>query len=101
MGKKINRKEEQKSWIYVLWCKTIGILLMVLPILVYAALADYNATDPSFNKVTTSSQEVHNFLGLFGATAADAVLSTFINYLFAGTCILGVLVISLRFVSGI
>ncbi|MBQ8482541.1 MAG: DNA translocase FtsK 4TM domain-containing protein [Alphaproteobacteria bacterium] len=77
MGKKINRKEEQKSWIYVLWCKTIGILLMVLPILVYAALADYNATDPSFNKVTTSSQEVHNFLGLFGATAADAVLSTF------------------------
>ena len=77
MGKKTNKKEERKSWISVLWCKVFGILLMILPILVYAALADYDAADPSFNKVTTSTQEVHNFLGLFGATAADAVLSTF------------------------
>lgn len=76
MGKKISKKEEPKSWINILGCKILGILLMILPILVDASLADYSSTDPSFNKVTTSSQEVQNFLGLFGATAADAVLST-------------------------
>ena len=50
---------------------------MMLPLLIYAALADYDISDPSFNKVSTSSQEIHNFLGIFGATIADAVLSTF------------------------
>lgn len=77
MAKKISKKDEKKSVISVLWCKIAGIIFMLFPVLVYAALADYDAGDPSFNKVTTSPQEINNFLGLFGAIAADAVLSSF------------------------
>ena len=77
MAKKTKKTNEQKSMIFVLWCKLCGILLMLLPILVLAALIDYDAKDPSFNKVTTANPEVQNFLGIFGSTAADIVLSTF------------------------
>jgi len=77
MGKKTKKQEQSKSWVSILMCKLLGVLLMVFPLLVYAALYDYDATDPSFNKVTDSSKEIQNFLGILGSTAADAVLSTF------------------------
>lgn len=77
MAKKTSKKEEKKSILSVLWCKILGVVLMLFPILVFASLADYDAADPSFNKVTTSSREIHNFLGLFGASVADAVWSSF------------------------
>jgi S-DNA-T family DNA segregation ATPase FtsK/SpoIIIE len=77
MAKKTSKKEEKKSILSVLWCKLAGVALMLFPLLVFASLADYDAADPSFNKVTTSSREIHNFLGLFGASVADAVLSSF------------------------
>lgn len=77
MGKKTKKQEQSKSWLSILMCKLLGAVLVVFPLLVYAALYDYDAADPSFNKVTDSSREIQNFLGIFGSTAADAVLSTF------------------------
>lgn len=77
MAGKTKKTNEQKTMIFVLWCKLCGILLMLFPILVLAALIDYDANDPSFNKVTTANPEVQNFLGIFGSIAADIVLSTF------------------------
>ena len=77
MGKKTKKQEQSKSWISILMCKLFGAVLVILPLLIYAALYDYDAADPSFNKVTDSSKEIQNFLGIFGSTAADAVLSTF------------------------
>lgn len=77
MGKKSVKKNKQKSWWAIICCKLLGIALMILPLLIFAALADYDAADPSFNKVTSSDYEVKNFLGIFGSTMADMVLSTF------------------------
>lgn len=75
MGKK--GKEKQKTWYNVLWCRLVGIAFMIFPLLAFIALAGYNADDPSFNKVSTSTAEVQNFLGVFGSTLADGILSTF------------------------
>lgn len=77
MAKKSGKEKERKSFIFKLWCKLCGIFFILFPMLVFISLAGYDATDPSLNKFTTSSPEVHNFLGLFGAVLADVVLTTF------------------------
>lgn len=77
MAKSENKKDMSKSLLTVMGSKVLGAILIVLPLLIFAALLDYNAADPSFNKATGSTVKVHNFLGIYGATAADAVLSSF------------------------
>lgn len=77
MAKKSGKEKEHKSFIFKLWCKLCGIFFMIFPVVVFVSLIGYDASDPSLNKFTTSSSEVHNFLGLFGAILADAVLATF------------------------
>ena len=77
MAKRKNNKEQEKSWWQVMLCLIFGIAFIILPILIYIGLIDYNAADPSFNKVTSEPKEIHNCLGMFGAYTADAVLRTF------------------------
>lgn len=77
MGKKKNAKPAEKSWFMKLLCNILGTVFIVLPILIFMALADYHIDDPSFNKVVSADIEIKNFLGKFGACSADAVLSTF------------------------
>lgn len=77
MVKKSDKKNIQKSWILSVCSKILGVVLIILPLLVFAAILDYDASDPSLNKVSTSNMPVNNFLGLFGAVAADAVLNSF------------------------
>ena len=75
MAKKKIIEEKKTPWWKTALCNIFGIFFIVFPLLVYAGLSDYHASDPSFNKVT--SEEVQNFLGKFGAYSADFVLSSF------------------------
>ena len=77
MGKKKVKKEEPKAWWKVFLCMVFGVALIALPILIYIGLIDYNAADPSFNKVSSEATKINNCLGVFGAYSADAVLRTF------------------------
>lgn len=77
MGIKKEKKTEKKSFFRRLLCMVFGAILVVLPLLIFAALCSYNAADPSLNKSSSSVGEIHNFLGKFGSYSADAVLSTF------------------------
>ena len=73
------KSEEKKSehWLKKIFCNILGTLLIVMPILIIASVFDYHAGDPSFNKVTSETPEIQNFLGSFGAFFADFVLSSF------------------------
>lgn len=77
MGKKKTVKEKQKSWWQKLLCELIGLSLIIFPLLIYISLFSYNADDQSFNKAASSDAAVQNWLGLFGASCADFVLSSF------------------------
>lgn len=77
MKKKNIVKEQPKSWWQVLLCQIIGIILIVLPLLMFIGLISYDAADPSFNKVTSEATQFKNYLGAFGAYSADAILRTF------------------------
>ena len=72
-----NENKKSESWFKKIFCNLTGALLILLPLAVLAAVFDYNADDPSFNKVISGEHPVHNFLGLFGAYSADFVLSSF------------------------
>lgn len=76
MAKKKNiKKEKPKSWWQIAVCHILGLILVITPILVWLSLLGYNENDPSFNKASTA--EVQNFMGIFGAYAADFVHNTF------------------------
>ena len=77
MGNKKNNKNTEKSLFAKLLCLIFGVILIILPLTVFTSLFGYDAADPSFNKVSSTASEVHNFLGKFGSYSADAVLSTF------------------------
>lgn len=77
MSKKKTVKEKQKSWWQKLLLELIGLSLIIVPLLIYISLFSYNAEDPSFNKAASENAVVQNWLGFFGASCADFVLSTF------------------------
>lgn len=66
-----------ESWWHALLCNIFGIALILLPLSIFAALLDYHPEDPSFNKVSSGTAEVKNFLGIYGAVSADFVFSSF------------------------
>ena len=70
-----NKKSE--TWFKKTFCNLLGAALIILPLAVLAAIFDYHADDPSFNKVISEAHPVQNFLGVFGSYSADFVLSTF------------------------
>ncbi len=76
---KQSKNEEKKSetWFKKIFCNLTGAVLIALPLLIWAAILDYSAEDPSFNKVLSEEGEIHNFLGIFGSYSADFVLSSF------------------------
>lgn len=76
MARKKTKTEKKKSLLQIALCELLGLALIILPLLIYASLFSYDMADSSFNKVS-SSAEINNKLGLFGAYSADAVLSTF------------------------
>ena len=75
MAKRKQKKEIKPSFIKKLFCNLFGTALIVFTCLVLVSLLGYNEADPSFNKST--SNEISNFLGAFGAYSADAVLRSF------------------------
>lgn len=77
MGKRKVVKEQKKSWWQVLLCNVFGLMFIAAPLFVFVSLCSYHADDPSFNKVTSGSEKVQNFLGIWGSSIADAVLSSF------------------------
>ncbi len=77
MAKKKVVKEKKKSWWQKALCYVFGLFFLIMPILIYISLISYDASDPSFNKASDETATVHNWLGSFGATCADFVLSTF------------------------
>ncbi len=71
------QEKSTETFLHTLACYTIGLAFILLPLAVFAALADYHQEDPSFNKVISGETEIKNFLGTFGAFSADFVLSSF------------------------
>ena len=57
-----------------LW-RTLGVALIVLAVAMLAALASYDAADPSFN--VSTGREAGNWLGASGAYAADLLFEVF------------------------
>jgi S-DNA-T family DNA segregation ATPase FtsK/SpoIIIE len=57
----------------------LGILLALVSLLIFLALATYHPADPSLNTSTglTGPHSVHNWVGLFGAYMSDLLLQTF------------------------
>ncbi len=52
-----------------------GILLLLIPVLLFISLAGYDVNDPSFN--TANNKDVHNYLGIFGAFIANLICISF------------------------
>jgi len=54
----------------------LGMVLALVSLLLFLALATYRATDPSLNTATDASAAyaAHNWVGLFGATISDLLL---------------------------
>ena len=73
----IKEAKKGEHWLKTILINTAGALLIVLPLLILAAVFDYHAEDPSFNKVLSDAAETQNFLGIFGSYSADFVLSSF------------------------
>ncbi|HZP06325.1 MAG TPA: DNA translocase FtsK [Terracidiphilus sp.] len=57
----------------------LGLMLLLVSLLVFLALATYHATDPSLNTATdpAAAHAVHNWIGLFGAFISDLLLQWF------------------------
>jgi S-DNA-T family DNA segregation ATPase FtsK/SpoIIIE len=51
----------------------LGIVLLLVSLLLFLALATYHATDPSLNTATGTAMP-HNWIGLFGAYLSDLLL---------------------------
>jgi S-DNA-T family DNA segregation ATPase FtsK/SpoIIIE len=58
----------------------LGLVLLLVSLLVFFALATYHATDPSLNTATVSDSAgtyaVHNWIGPFGSYLSDLLLQT-------------------------
>ena len=58
----------------------LGLVLLLVSLLVFFALATYHATDPSLNTATvsdpTGAYAVHNWIGPFGSYLSDLLLQT-------------------------
>ena len=54
-----------------------GISICFLSFLLALTLLSYSYIDPSFNSATTSTEEIQNILGIFGAYTADLLLQSF------------------------
>jgi S-DNA-T family DNA segregation ATPase FtsK/SpoIIIE len=52
----------------------LGLVLLLVSLLLFLALATYSAADPSLNSAT--SQPAHNWAGLFGAWLSDLLLQS-------------------------
>jgi len=57
----------------------LGLMLSLVSILLFLALATYHPTDPSMNTATdpTLPRAVHNWIGVFGAWFSDLMLQAF------------------------
>jgi DNA segregation ATPase FtsK/SpoIIIE, S-DNA-T family len=57
----------------------LGLMLLLVSLLVFLALATYHATDPSLNTATdpTATHAARNWIGLFGAFISDLLLQSF------------------------
>ena len=73
----LDEEKPAEPFIHRILCNLFGIFFVVLPILIFISVLNYHAEDPSFNKVSSETQEIHNILGAFGAFNADFVLSSF------------------------
>lgn len=72
MAKKSTRKKEKSFLNKVLW-RILGAFLITFCLSVVISLIGYDATDASANVAT--SENVHNYLGLFGSNVADFVIT--------------------------
>lgn len=77
MGQKMAKTKKKKNSGFFKNIMQIlsGILLLLLPLLIVACLVGYDQNDPSFNMAST--EKVHNYLGIFGATVANLVYVSF------------------------
>ena len=53
----------------------LGMMLLLVSLLLFLALATYHASDPSLNTATDAGTP-HNWVGLFGATLSDLLLQS-------------------------
>lgn len=72
MAKKANRKKEKSFLNKVLW-RLFGAFLITFTLAVIISLIGYDTNDASSNVAT--SQNVHNYLGLFGSNIADFIMT--------------------------
>ena len=77
MGQKMARTKKKKNSGFMRKIVNIssGIILLLLPVFIVCCLIGYDPNDPSFNMASTES--VHNYLGIFGATVANLVFVSF------------------------
>ena len=61
MKSAVSKSKKSENWLKKILCNLTGILLIVLPLAMWAALCDYHADDLSFNKVASGTTEIHNF----------------------------------------
>ena len=69
------KKKNKDSKIKIIWRKLAGIILILMAIAIYAALATYHTDDPSFNN--QNDHEPLNLLGYGGANLAEGILFAF------------------------
>ena len=73
MARKTKKNKDGK--IKIIWRKLAGIILILMAIAIYAALATYHTDDPSFNN--QNDHEPLNLLGYGGANLAEGILFAF------------------------
>ena len=77
MAEEFDENKPEESWFHKLLCTLFGLFFIIMPILIFISVLSYHIGDPSFNKVSSETQEIHNILGAFGAYSADFVLKSF------------------------
>ena len=71
----MTKRKKEKSMMAKIWCRLSGLALILWVVSLWAACAGYNAVDSAYD--VASSQPVQNWLGIYGAKAANVILIWF------------------------